>query len=844
MSRSFTLLQAPAVTMDPASRPRRSFVNPIVLASWTPLAVSALVILALHGITEPAVRLVLRTSARWSFVLFVATFTSSAVYALWPSTITRWLADRRRSLGLSFAAVHSTAGLAIVLYAALFRDSFYAVTYPLQRIGGAVGFVALGVMVLTSYPAPKRWLGARAWKVVHVACLYFLFVNYAVSFGRRVFALQLPEYVAPFGLLGAALIVRLVGSGVSRQPARHAARIAEQPTTLHTLEYQGDRLAARPALWTKRNGRYEPTTFGEFAERVRSFALGLAELGFGKGDVLAIMSSNREEWLVANLGAMALGAASVGLYTTSSEEHVRFVLEHSRAKFLLVEDEGRHKALTPLAEELGSLEQIVVIDGATSSAGLTYGAILDRGRKVNVRTYHDAISKLAPDQLATIIYTSGTTGKPKGVMLSHRGILWATRELSAALLVNGGAREILVSYLPLSHIAEQISSIHGPIASGSQVYFAESLARLPDNLREIRPTGFFSVPELWGRFQAALEERFAVLPARRKRVLEWARRVTLERNLRQLSGRAVPMALEARYQLAKYGVLRGIKRKLGLDRAWLATTSAAPITRQCLDFFASLDVVLRELYGQSELTGPVTVNTPTDTKLGTLGRPIAGVRLRLAPDGELLVKSPGVCLGYYRDPEATARLFDGDWVRSGDVGELDASGYLTHVGRKKELLTLSSGQVVAAAPIEAALRAIAPIAHAVLIGDGRPHLAALVTLDALRAERVAERLGLPTTPTELCESVAFRDYLQRRVDEEVNERLNPAQAVRDVRVLPGEFTIASGDLTPTLKVRRETVIQKYESTVATLYTSEYASPSITRVAASPVGVVAMPQLAR
>jgi long-chain acyl-CoA synthetase len=666
------------------------------------------------------------------------------------------------------------------------------------------------------------------WQAVHVACLYFLFVNYAVSFGRRVFLLQLPAYVAPFTVLVLALAVRLAGGVVRRRNAVHAAAIAKLPSTLHTLEYRAQHTTERSAFWTKRNGRYEPTTYGVFAERVRSFALGLAANGVRKDDVLAILSANREEWVVANLAAMALGAASVGLYTSSSPEHIRFVLDHSRAKLLLVEDADRARDLAPLISELPSLEHVVAIDGGVAYAGTTYQQVLELGRKEDVQRYHDALAELTPEQLATIIYTSGTTGKPKGVMLSHQGILWAARELSAAMLPNGGERELLISYLPLSHIAEQISSVHAPLATGSRVYFAESLTKLPDNLREIRPTGFFSVPELWGRFQTALEVRFEGLPARRKGLLDWARRVTLERNLKTLAEQSVSLTLECRYQLAKFAVIRGIKRRLGLDRAWLATTSAAPIAREALDFFASLDIVLRELYGQSESTGPVTVNTPADTRFATLGRTIAGVSVRIADDGEVLVKSPGACLGYYRDPEASARLFDGEWMRTGDVGSMDSSGYLYLVGRKKELLKVSDGEFISAAPIEAALRRIAPIAHAVVVGDGRPYLAALVTLDPSRIERVAAGLGLPTTSAELATSNAFRNYLQQRIEVEVNPQFPEAQAIRSFRILPGEFTIATAELTPTLKVRRETVIQKYETAVAALYSSTPPPPMVER----------------
>jgi long-chain acyl-CoA synthetase len=537
-------------------------------------------------------------------------------------------------------------------------------------------------------------------------------------------------------------------------------------TMVHVLHDQATRRQHRPALWSRKGRTYIPTSWHDYALRVKRFALGLHALGFRTGSTLPILAFNREEWLVADLAAMALGGVPVGIYTSSSPEQVQYIVDHCEAEFLLVENEQYLPTALAVRQRVPRLRHILVMEASAAplpEGVLRYADVMARGTHVDEGPYWDAVNALHPEGLATLIYTSGTTGHPKGVMLSHHNLVWTAERLARAARMDEDL--VMLSYLPLAHIAEQMLSLHGPVLVGGEVYFARSLETLPEDLRAARPTMFFGVPRVWEKFKVRIEEGLSQQPAARQKVVDWARRVAFERHTLFLRHQRVPLALEGQYQLARRTVFQPLLAKLGLERTRFFCTGAAPIGRDVLDFFASLDVILREVYGQSEVCGPTTLNTPEATALGTLGRPLLGVEVLIAEDGEILVRGGGVCQGYYKNPDATAQLLQGGWLHSGDVGHLDSEGYLHITGRKKEILVTAAGKNVAPGPLEDRLREHPLVSQAMVVGDGKPFIAALITLDPAAFATWAQKHGKHGRPLEaLVDAPELRAEVEHAVE--------------------------------------------------------------------------------
>ncbi|WP_257458839.1 AMP-dependent synthetase/ligase [Archangium lipolyticum] len=597
-------------------------------------------------------------------------------------------------------------------------------------------------------------------------------------------------------------------------------------TLVHALHDQATRRQYRPALWTRRGRTYIPTSWHEYALRVKRFALGLLSLGFRSGSALPILSFNREEWLVADLAAMALGGMPVGVYTTSSVEQVQYIVDHCEAEFLVVENEKHLATALAVRERVPRLRHIIVLESnpALPEGVLRYSDVQALGTGADEAPYWGAVNTLQPEGLATLIYTSGTTGNPKGVMLSHRNLVWTAHHLMRAT----GMREegeALLSYLPLAHIAEQMLSLHGPLLIGAEVFFARSMESVPEDLREARPTLFFGVPRVWEKFKGRIEEALREQPASRQKVVSWARQVAAERNALAIRHERVPLFLEGQYQLARRSVFQSLLGRVGLDRARFVVSGAAPIGRDVLEFFASLDLVLREVYGQSEVCGPTTLNTLEATRLGSLGRPILGVEVRIAGDGEILVRSGGVCMGYFKDPDATAELLREGWLHSGDVGQLDPEGFLHITGRKKEILVTSGGKKTAPAHIEMLLKAVPPVGHALVIGERRKFLVALLTLDPERSRALARQQGWPEELSALAVDPRLRQHLQASIEHEVNPRLARFEGIKRFAVLAQDFSIDGGELTPSMKMRRQVIEARYKDLIESLY-ADAESPGV------------------
>ncbi len=585
-------------------------------------------------------------------------------------------------------------------------------------------------------------------------------------------------------------------------------------TMVHQLHHQAERLEDRPAMWTKKNGSWQPTSWRQYAQRVKHFGMGLAELGFKAGDALVILGFNREEWVVGELAAMAMGGTAVGLYTTSSAEQLAYVIGHCEAPIALVENEGYLQKLSEVRAKLPKLREVVVMDAPqTRQPGtLSYEQVLGLGEAAGDAEYYARFDALTPEGLGTLIYTSGTTGHPKGVMLSHRNLAWTTRQLVNAVGLRDD--EKMISYLPLSHIAEQVLTIHGPLMCGGQVYFAESFEKVPDALREVRPSFFFGVPRVWEKFKAKAEAGLDAQPPAKKRLIHWARNVTARWHALNLAGANAPFSLDAQYAAARRLVFKALKEKMGLDQVRMFATAAAPIGKDVLEFFASLDMVIRETYGQSEVTGPTSVSTPRATRLGMLGQALQGVEVKIADDGEILVRGENLCTGYYKDPAATAELLQNGWLHSGDVGELDADGYLRITGRKKEIIVTSGGKKTPPATLEGLLKSISPLGNALVIGDNRHYLTAVLALDPEKSPAMAAKHGWSG---DLSTSPEFREWLTHQIETQVNAKVARFEAIKKFHLLPHDFTVEGGELTSTLKVRRKICEQKYKAQIDALY---------------------------
>lgn len=562
----------------------------------------------------------------------------------------------------------------------------------------------------------------------------------------------------------------------------------------------------RPALRFKRDGAWRALSWSAYRDAVRRTARGLMALGLRPGQGVAILGFNRAEWLLADLGAIAAGGVPAGIYQTSSDEQCRYIARHCEAAVAVLED-ARHLPL------FADVPAVVLMEGAGDGARvLSWDQLQERASAVGDDELERRLRAQEPDDRATLIYTSGTTGPPKAVMLSHRNLTWTAAQ--AAALVEARPGDTVLSYLPLSHVAEQLLSIYTPMAAGASCTFAESFEALPRNLQEVRPDFFFGVPRVWEKMQAAMQAAGAAAPPLRRRLVRWARRQALAALPALQEGRRAPLG----YALARRLVFTRVLRRLGLDRARLCGVSAAPVGRETLEFFAGLGLPLMELYGMSECTGPATASRWGAFRIGSAGRALAGTEVRLADDGEILVRGPHVFLGYYKD-EAGTRAARGDdgWLRTGDVGVLDAEGYLRVTDRKKDLLITSTGKNVAPQPIETLLRAIPGVDHAVVVGERRSYVAALLTLDRQRWAEAVARAGSPARDVASALTCAvLRRFLEDQV-EAVNRRLARYETVRRFALLPDEFTIEGGELTATLKLRRRVVAEKYAAEVERLY---------------------------
>jgi long-chain acyl-CoA synthetase len=586
-------------------------------------------------------------------------------------------------------------------------------------------------------------------------------------------------------------------------------------TIISLLEEQGRKRPSAPAYFEKVGVTWVPTSWREYVSQVRQAGKALIALGVEPESNVAILGFNRPEWSITILAAMMINAAGSGIYTTNSPEEVQYIINHAACRVVILENEEQWAKINKVRESLPTLRHVVMMRGAEidDPIVLNWETFMSKGDDFEEATLNERIAAIRPDKEATLIYTSGTTGPPKAVMLSHDTLFFTANEAVRLFDLDANNREL--SYLPLSHIAEQMFTVYGGITAGYPVYYAESLEKLLDNLQEVRPTIFFGVPRVWERFYNGVAARMAETSGPKAKIAEWA--MEIGRKVSDLRNRGEDPAgtLAMQYNLANRLVFSTVKEALGLDAVKSAFVSAAPINPDILIFFSGLDLIVHEIYGQSEGCGPTTVNRRGATKFGSGGLPFPQTEVILAEDGEVLLKGRNVFMGYYKDSQATAETLRDGWLYSGDLGEFDEDGFLYIVGRKKEILITSGGKNIAPKNIERALKTIPLISEAVIIGDRKKFLSALVTLNPEAAAQFAAENGIEGQV--LHENPLVIAEIQQSIDQGVNPQFARVENVRKFVILPRELTVEQGELTPTLKIKRRVIYEHFENEIESMY---------------------------
>ncbi|OXM74326.1 MULTISPECIES: AMP-dependent synthetase/ligase [Amycolatopsis] len=587
------------------------------------------------------------------------------------------------------------------------------------------------------------------------------------------------------------------------------ARLLEHARTL------GDKTAMRE----KHRGRWREWTWAEYAERVANVAAGLRELGVEPGDRVAIHAENRPEWVVADLAVQGIGAISMGVYPTSPEAEVEYLLSHSGAKVLIAEDEEQLDKALAVRGRLPELRHLVVMDprGVRVEAlpDLMTFEQLERPRDNALRDYADAVARLDPAATAILVYTSGTTGPPKGAMISHANLVAAGRTFLSAL--GGGPDDEVLSYLPLCHIAERLTSVIDSVWAGSVVNFGEGGPSFLNDLRDVQPTVFLGVPRVWEKMLAGTEIRMADASRLKRGLyrfwLKQGRRIAPRRMAGRLSA-----ADRIRVWLGEILVFRALREKLGLVRVHTALSGAAPIAPQVLEYLWAIGVPVREGYGQTENTALATLTPERDVRLGAVGKPLDGVEVRIAEDGEILTRSAGVFQGYYRNPEATAAAVDADgWLHTGDVGEIDDDGFLRITDRKKDIIITAGGKNISPSEIENRLKVSPFVREAIVIGDRRKYLTALIGVEAETVGNWATRRNLAyTTYADLSAKPEVRALIQQVVDE-TNREFSQVEQIKRFALIGKELDHTDGELTATQKVKRRAIEQRFAEEIEAMY---------------------------
>ncbi|MFP4445346.1 MAG: AMP-dependent synthetase/ligase [Desulfosudaceae bacterium] len=593
------------------------------------------------------------------------------------------------------------------------------------------------------------------------------------------------------------------------------------PTT--TPQVFADTVAAhrgQVAMRYKDYGLWHDITWQEYHDTARAIGSALISMGLQKGDCVSIIGDNCPEWVMIDMGIQCAGGVSVGIYTTNAWEEVAYVVNHSESVFLFAENEEQLDKWLHFRNNAPTLKKVIVWDTKglrdfSDPMVMPHADLLEAGRNLDSAAVDQRSRELVPDDLAVLIYTSGTTGPPKGAMLTHRNVTWMAAAVEAQNRIYG--HDEVLSFLPLCHIFERLFSVFAHMRYAYIVNFVEKPDTVTDNMMEVSPTVGYAVPRIWEKYYSAIQIRMAEATWFKRLVYGLAFKTGMKRATLRMNFQPVPLYLEVLFRLAYLAVFRKLKERLGFDRIRVAYSGAAPISADILRFYQAMGINLIEGYGQTEGTGVTCTSQAGQTKFGTVGTPVPGCELKIAEDGEILVKSPGVFVGYYKDEKATRETLRDGWLYSGDIGEIDEDGYLKITDRKKDIIITAGGKNISPQYIENKLKASLYINDAVVVGDRRKYLTALIMLDEDNVVKFAQDNKIQfSTYRDLTQDKQINQLIRQEVAA-VNQTLARVENIRKFTIIPKKLYEEDGEVTPTMKVKRKNVYKVFADLIEAMY---------------------------
>ena len=569
-------------------------------------------------------------------------------------------------------------------------------------------------------------------------------------------------------------------------------------------------------MLVKREGKYQPISTAEFSRRVRNISSGLRTLGQKKGDKLIILSENRPEWVMVDLANMCLGGVTVPIYTSLTSEQIKYIINDSEARILVCSNEALWDKVARIKNEIKGVEKFIIIDEPGPGGVLTLREVEKAGEEYNQKNPEDfdkIAQALERDDLATIIYTSGTTGVPKGAMLSHYNLVNNIQTLRSLVVYTD--KDTVLSFLPLSHVLERMCTLAW-IYVGATIAYAESVDTVAENLVEVKPNIMVSVPRLFDKFYARVIDNVLSSSTLKKKIFFWALKVGRKVAQKKMNKEKSSWWLKVRYRVAYKLVFSKIVEKTG-GRVRFFVSGGAPLSRDIAEFFLAMGIIIIEGYGLTETSPVIALNTLEDFRFGTVGKVLPVEEVKFAPDGEIWVRGPNVMKGYFKKEEETREAFEDGWFKTGDVGYLDKDGYLVITDRKKDIIVTAGGKNVAPQPIENTIKTSPYIANAVVVGNARKFVSALIVPDFDKLEVYAREKGLVYKDRE--ELVAKSEvyaFLMQEIDR-LTPHLASYEKIKKIAILPRDFDLEAGELTPTLKVRRKIVEEKYKPIIDKIY---------------------------